>query len=204
MERETFLLVPEQSAVIVQAKSSLGPISFATMTLEGRAEFAMSGVDIDSAVPVAAFMKIPVISLESGNTLYDSELRRRLDQRRYPLITVRMNTARSRAGGQFATEGDLTIHAATRRLTGVVHLSMPDENTLIATGNEDLDMREFDIDLPSILAFKIYPDVNVGFRLTATRVRPGRGTRPENEVVSRVRRRLSDLRPGRPEQPRGH
>jgi len=41
-----------------------------------------------------------------------------------------------------------------------------DENTMIVTGSEDVDMREFDIDLPSILVFKIYPDVNVQFRLT--------------------------------------
>jgi polyisoprenoid-binding protein YceI len=192
-------LVPEQSAVIVNAKSSLGPISFGTMTLEGRAEFAMSGVDLDSAVPVSAIMKIPLISLESDNKLYDSELRRRLDSRRFPLITVQMHAARAQGGGRFEAEGDLTIHATTRRLTGVVELAMWDENTMIVTGSEDVDMREFDIDLPSILVFKIYPEVNVQFRLTATRARPGDIRRADRGISSRFLRRLGDLRPGRPE-----
>jgi polyisoprenoid-binding protein YceI len=175
-DRETFLVVPEESAVIVEARSNVGPITFATMTLEGSAEFALSGVDVDSAVPTAAFLRIPVIGLESGNSLYDSEIRRRLDQRRFPSITVEMHTARSRGGGRFVTDGDLTIHGATQRLTGTVHLTLSDENTLIATGKELVDIRDFDIELPSMLMLKIYPDVSVQFRLTATRVHPDNGT----------------------------
>ncbi len=185
------------------AQSSAGPITFGTMTSEGGAEFAMSGVDLESAVPISAFMRIPVLSLESGNRLYDSELQRRLDHRRFPAITVEMRTASAQGGGRFVAEGDLTICGTTRRLTGYLDLAMPDENTLIATGSEDVDMRDFDIDLPSILAFKIYPDVNVQFRLTAHRVRPDSSRRRERGDPVRILRRLADLRPGRSDHGRG-
>jgi polyisoprenoid-binding protein YceI len=173
------------------------------MTAEGRAEFAMSGVDLDAAVPVAAFMRIPVLSLESGNRLYDSELRRRLDQRRFPLITVEMRAASSQGGGRFVAEGDLTICGTTRLLTGYLDLAMPDEDTLIATGSENVDMRDFDVDLPSILAFKIYPEVNVQFRLTAMRVRPDSSRRRDRGDPVRILRRLADLRPRRSDHGRG-
>jgi polyisoprenoid-binding protein YceI len=198
-EHETFRLVPDRCAVLVGAKSSAGPITFGTMTTDGGAEFAMSGSDLDSAVPISAFMRIPVISLESGNRLYDSELWRRLDQRRFPTIQVEMRSASSQGGGRFVAEGDLTICGTTRWLTGFLDLSMPDENTMIATGSEDVDMRDFDIDLPSILAFKIYPEVNVQFRLTATRDRPNSSRRHDRGDPLRILRRLADLRPGRSE-----
>ena len=195
-EHETFRLVPGQSAVLVGATSSAGPITFGTMTLEGIAEFAMAAGDLDCAVPLAAFMRIPVNSLESGNKLYDSELQRRLDQRRFPMITVEMCTASAQGGGRFIAEGDLTICGTTRRLTGYLDLAMPNEDTLVATGGEEVDMREFNVDLPSILAFKIYPDVNVQFRLTATRVRPYSSRRRDRGDPVRILRRLADVRSG--------
>ena len=171
-DRETFLVVPEQSALLVEARSSAGPIAFGSMTLDGRAEFAMSGDDLDSAVPISAHLEIPVVALVSGNSLYDAELRRRLDARQFPLITVQLHAARSRGGGRFAAEGDLTIHGTTRRLAGTVGLILEDENTLLASGSELVDIRDFDIELPTVLMLKIYPDVSVQFRLTATRTRP--------------------------------
>lgn len=196
-DRESFRLVPERCAVLVGAESSAGPITFGTMTVEGRAEFAGPGIDLDAAVPLSAFMQIPVMSLESGNKLYDSELQRRLDARRFPIITVEMCAAIPHGGGRFAAEGDLTICGTTVRMMGFLDLAMPDENTMIATGGENVDMREFDVDLPSILAFKIYPDVSVQFRLTATRARPDSSRRRNRGNPSRIRRRLADLRPGR-------
>lgn len=172
--RETFLVVPEQSALLVEARSSAGPITFGSMTLDGRAEFVTSA-DIDAVVPISAYLTIPVAGLVSGNALYDAELRRRLDARRFPLIAVELHAARSRGGGRYVAEGDLTIHGTTRRLSGNVSLAEQDEDTLLATGSEVVDIRDFDIDLPSVLMLKIYPDVSVQFRLTATRVRPERG-----------------------------
>lgn len=202
-DRAAFRLVSGQSAVLVGAQSSAGPITFGTMTLDGGAEFDGTEIDLEAAVPLAAFMRIPVLSLESGNKLYDSELQRRLDHRRFPNITVEMCAASPRGGGRFAAEGDLTISGTTRRMMGFLDLAMPDENTLIATGGENVDMREFGIELPWILAFKIYPEVNVQFRLTATRARPNSSRRRDRGDPSSILRRLADLRPGRSDRGRG-
>jgi polyisoprenoid-binding protein YceI len=199
-DRETFRLVSEQSAVLVGAQSSAGPITFGTMTLDGRVEYPKPEIDLEAAVPLAAFMRIPVLSLESGNKLYDSELQRRLDSRRFPYITVEMCAANPCGGGRFAAEGDLTISGTTRRMMGFLDLAMPEDNTLIATGSENVDMREFGIDLPWILAFKIYPEVNVQFRLTATRARPNSSRRRDRGLSTGILRRLADLRPGRPDR----
>jgi polyisoprenoid-binding protein YceI len=168
-EVEKFLLVPDESAVLIEARSNVGPISFATTTLEGEAVIGMTGPDVDDVAPVSAVIRIPVLSLESGNSLYDAELRSRLDQRRFPLITVELYSARPLGTGRFSAEGDVTIHGATQRLTGSVMLTMPDENTLVAYGLELIDIRDFAIEVPNVLMLKIYPDVGVQFRLTAKR-----------------------------------
>lgn len=89
-------------------------------------------------------------------------------------LLVEVHAAMSRGAGRYVAEGDLTIHGTTRRLAGTVKLTLQDEDTLLATGNELVDIRDFDIDLPSVLMLKIYPDVSVQFRLTATRVEPER------------------------------
>jgi hypothetical protein len=168
-ELAVFALVPEACAVLVEARSNVGPICFGTVSVEGRAEVKMSGADLDTLVPMSAVMRIPVLSLESGNSLYDSELRRRLEERRHPMISVEMHTARSIGGGRFSAEGDVTIHGTTRRLGGTVVLEMQDENTLVGHGTELIDIRDFAIPLPNMLMLKIYPDVSVQFRLTAAR-----------------------------------
>lgn len=165
-----FAVVPEASAVLVEARSNVGPITFGTMTVSGRAELEMTAGDLDTVLPLSAVVQIPVVSLESGNSLYDAELRRRLDQRRFPMITIELHAAKSIGGGRFVAEGDVTIHGATQRLTGTVALTMADENTLVATGRELVDIRDFEIGLPTMLMLTIYPDVSVEFRLTAARV----------------------------------
>lgn len=168
-ELAVFTLVPAECAVLVEARSNVGPIAFGTMAVEGHAEVKLTGSDIDSLVPMSAVMRIPVLSLESGNSLYDAELRRRLDERRHPMISVQMHTARAIGGGHFSAEGDVTIHGTTRRLSGTIVLTMQDENTLIGEGTELIDIRDFAIPLPNMLMLKIYPDVSVQFRLTAAR-----------------------------------
>jgi polyisoprenoid-binding protein YceI len=159
-----------QSAVLLETRSNVGPIQFGSLAVEGEAELNISSSDVDAAVALSAVMRIPVTSLASGNSLYDAELQNRLEYRRYPVITVAMTAARPLGAGRFDAEGDVTIHGSTRHLTGTIAVTMPDEHTVVAEGRHVVDIRDFAIRLPSMLMLKIYPDVSVQFRITATRV----------------------------------
>jgi polyisoprenoid-binding protein YceI len=165
----TFAVLPQESAVLVETRSNVGPIQFGSVDVQGEAELCIASSDLDAATALAATMRIPVTSLVSGNSLYDAELQSRLEHRRYPLITIALITAHSLGSGRFNAEGDLTIHGSTRRLSGTLAVSMPDENTVIAEGRHVVDIRDFAIRLPSMLMLKIYPDVTVQFRVTAVR-----------------------------------
>ncbi|MBA3741332.1 YceI family protein [Sporichthya sp.] len=166
---QTFTVAPDRSALLVETRSNVGPIVFGSLSVEGEAELSVASSAIDSAVVLSAVIRVPVGSLESGNSLYDSELRNRLDQRRFPAITVALTQARSLGDGRFDAEGDLTIHGTTQRLTGSLAVTMPDEKTVIAEGRHVVDIRDFAISLPTMLMLKIYPDVSVQFRITAVR-----------------------------------
>lgn len=189
-----FVVDPAASAVLVEARSNVGPISFGSMSVSGEA-----AVEVEAGgtlLPLSARMELPVSSLESGNSLYDAELRQRVGERRYPVISAELREAKLLAAGapaagapaagapaavaepgaavrgcRFAAEGDITIHGTTRRLGGTVSLAFTDPDTLVAEGREVLDMRDFEIGLPNVLLLKIYPDVTVAFRVTARRVR---------------------------------
>ena len=76
-----------RSCVWVSGRSSLHPINTETRGITGWFEAATStegSLDLDQAV--SGELELAVDRLTSGNQLYDRELRRRIDARRYPTI----------------------------------------------------------------------------------------------------------------------
>jgi YceI-like domain len=177
----TFAVLPEESAVLIEARSSVGPISFATTAMTGQFRAVLVGGEIDVTEDAQASLVLPVSALTSGNQLYDAELRTRLNAQRYPSITAELGTAAAIGAGRFSVTGDLTIHGTTRRQTGTLDISVTDAApasqepesastarvTVVVFGTQIVDIRDFDIELPSMLMLQIYPDVTVRFRVTA-------------------------------------
>ena len=59
--------------------------------------------------------------LSSGNALYDAELHRRTDARRFPVVVLELASAtRLGDGNCYRVEGNVTIHGVTQRLVGTV------------------------------------------------------------------------------------
>jgi polyisoprenoid-binding protein YceI len=185
-----FTIAPDASAVLVEARSSVGLISFGTTKLTGFFRGRLNDGEVDLSVVPSASLTLPVASLTSGNPLYDSEIRTRLHAQRFPTIDAELESATGLGGGRYAVHGDLTIHGETRPQTGTLTVTVehkrsdgaddegqPDTVTLTAMGSLTVDIRDFDIELPSLLLLQIYPDVTVRFRATA---RPDQAWRPEN------------------------
>ena len=76
-----------RSCVWVSGRSSLHPINTETRGITGwfEADTRADG-SLDLALPVSGELELAVDRLTSGNQLYDRELRRRMDARRYPTI----------------------------------------------------------------------------------------------------------------------
>ena len=91
----------------------------------------------------------------------------------YPTAVVELDQAEaSTTEDRFQLTGRLTFHGVTRTLRGMVGVSLVDDRTLVVTGEETVDIRDFEISSPTILMLKIYPDVRVYLHLEAELATP--------------------------------
>ena len=162
-------IVPTASAVLIEARSSVGKISFGTTEITGQFRGRVVDERLDSLLEGSAV--VPVASLTSGSALYDNELRTRMNAQRFPEFGASLGSVSDLGSGRLAVKGDLTIHGTTRPqdCTAVVEVTErdPDCFAVVLSGTAVVDMRDYDIKLPSILMLRIYPDVTVRFRITA-------------------------------------
>jgi len=164
----TFVVEPSRSAVLVKARSNVGPISFATSDIHGKIEVGVDGETVVDGAPTAAHLTISLKSLTSGNSLYDTELRRRIDARRFPDASLELErAAKTGDTGQFALSGRISIHDVVRPIEGSVTIEPVRRGILVVRGVETLDIREFALEVPTTLALKIYPEVSVEMHLEA-------------------------------------
>lgn len=165
-----YAILPEVSAVLIQARSNVGPIELASTTVTGHVHAYLMAGRLAEHLPPTASLSLPVDSLHSGNPLYDNEIHRRLDSRRYPSIVAELATARMAGGAGLTLSGRLTIHGESRELTGSAEVLRLDETAMQVVGEQLLDIRDFSISLPNALMLRIYPEVVVRFRVEGGRV----------------------------------
>jgi DNA-binding PadR family transcriptional regulator len=162
----TYELVPERSVVLVEARSTMGPISFGALGLAGWVRAAFSGGELSADFPPAGHMSFGVGALSSGNGFYDAELARRVDVKLYPTVSVDL-VGCSRVGGSYRLTGDLSFHGTTRRVQGTCDIRLTEGGRLLATGEQVFDMRDFSVRTSTVLMFRIYPDVRVRLQVEA-------------------------------------
>lgn len=164
-ERVSYDVQPDLSAVLIQARSNVGPIELASTAISGHAEATLTDGALDIDRPPTASIGIPVISLSSGNARYDREIHRRLDAQRYPQIAAELAAARLAGSSGLAVTGRLTIHGMTVTMGGNIDIEFVDQERLRVVGEQLIDIRDFSISLPATLMLRIYPEVIVRFRI---------------------------------------
>ena len=152
-----------ESALLIQARSTAGAISFGTNAIEGSVDVAELDGTLTLTPPPQAELSVDLRTLRSGNKLYDAELAQRLDVRRHPKASIVLNDA-SRVGPRFQVSGLVTLHGASKEMAGSVTAEMVEDGWLIS-GEQVFDIRDFDIPVPSVLMLRIFPDVRVFLNL---------------------------------------
>jgi polyisoprenoid-binding protein YceI len=161
-----YSIVPGASEVLIAAKSTVHAINGTAVEVEGSVD-----ADVAGGVPrsLDGRIEVPIDSLRSGNPLYDAELKRRVDARRFPSIVGQVRNAVPLGDdGLFRVEGDLTFHGVTRAIEGKV-LVREDGDRLTLEGEHVFDIRDFGVKPPKILMLRVEPTVKVRIRLTASR-----------------------------------
>jgi polyisoprenoid-binding protein YceI len=160
-----------RSCVWIDARSNLHPINTETRGLNGWIEVG-AGPDgtLDLSAPVRGQLELSTDRLSSGNHLYDRELKRRIDARRYPLIQGEVvAVAATDVKDCYLVAGDLSFHGKTRRFEHEMTITFPDEASIALKGDDVFDIREFNMKPPSMLMLKVYPEVAVRVELHGSR-----------------------------------
>jgi DNA-binding PadR family transcriptional regulator/polyisoprenoid-binding protein YceI len=158
----SFRLDPERSAVLIDVRSTVGPLSFGTLGVNGTFRVAIADGALQPDVVPSGCITIDVSALNSGNRLYDAELSRRIDARRYPTAALELRRCEtSGPGNRYRLAGELTFHGVTRLAEGTVKIDALSNRRLVVTGEQIFDIRDFAIPSPTMLMLRIFPDVRV-------------------------------------------
>ena len=82
--RRPFRLIPDRSAVLIEVRSTVGPLSFGAMGVTGTVDATVIDGLVRPEGPASAVLEVDLTGLRSGNSMYDAELLRRIEARRYP------------------------------------------------------------------------------------------------------------------------
>lgn len=167
-----FRAVPGRSLLLLEGQSSLHPVRTSTTDMEGYLEAELlDGNHVDFRVSPMGRLEVDVESLKAGNELYDLEMQRRLDPRRYPTIVAELIELRPlNVQGQYHAVGNLSFHGVTRRLEGVMTIIRLDDRSLELSGEHTFDVRTFRVTPPQVFTFKVNPVIQVTLRAIVERV----------------------------------
>jgi hypothetical protein len=154
--------------VLIEARSTVGPIRFGAMGLTGHLEVDMADGEISCTTPPAGSLVVPVDELRSGNGLYDAELLRRIDARRFPRVTLTLQECLPvGTGDRYRLVAEVVFHGVARSIRGTVGVKLLSERKLVVTGDHALDARDFQLPSPTVLMLRIYPDVRINLHVEA-------------------------------------
>ncbi len=162
-----FRLVPARSVLLVDVRSSVGPISFGAVGLTGTIDADVVDGAVRPGGPATAHLEAALGALRSSNTLYDAELLRRIDARRYPTATVDVTATTAIRADRYRLVGRLDFHGVTRAVEGAVSVDVTGDDLLVVNGEHAFDIRDFGVASPTVLMLRIYPDVRLRLHLEA-------------------------------------
>jgi polyisoprenoid-binding protein YceI len=159
-----------RSCVWISGRSSLHPINTETRGITGWFEAAaLTDGSLDLSQAVAGEMELAVERLTSGNQLYDRELRRRIDARRFPTIAGRLTRiVPDGSHPNYEVTGEVSFHGKTRTFGHGMQIEVTEEGVAL-TGEDVFDIREFGMKPPSMLMVRVYPEIVVRVELHGVR-----------------------------------
>jgi hypothetical protein len=166
-----YRIVPERSYVFVDARSSIHPIHSRTNGLEGFVELEMTAEgDVDLTSKPAGRLSLAVSRLSSGNPLEDREMQRRVEAKRYPRIEgVLDQLAPEGSNRSYRVSGDVIFRGVARRYEDKMTVGALDANTVQLVGKSRFDIRDFGMEPPRALMFRVQPQVDVRVEIFAVK-----------------------------------
>jgi polyisoprenoid-binding protein YceI len=166
-----FLPILDRSEITLEGQSRLHPIRATTNELEAHFEVELlADGQLDLATQSSGSIEVLVEDLKSMNPLYDREVRKRLDMRRYPKIRADVVEFREALGeNRYLAVGDVAFHGVTQRLEDELIVKQLGEGTIEIRGEITINVRDFKVNPPNLPMVGIMPTVQVKLRLVLER-----------------------------------
>lgn len=167
---DTYEFDPSASLMALDGRSSVHPIHAETGGVRGWIRGRV-GPGAGEAELDAGEVEIPLGALSGANALYDAELRRRIDVRRYPTaVGVLSDWQPTAEPGSFRVRGDVTFRGVTRTVENVMSLAVEDDRTVVLNGTCAFDIRDFGMTPPRLLTLRVFPEVTIRVAMIGRRV----------------------------------
>lgn len=153
----------------LDGRSSVHPIHAETDGLVGWIRGRLAPGTGEATIE-AGQVEIPLGALSSANVLYDAELRRRIDVRRYPTALGVLSEWRpTPEPGTYRVRGTVTFRGVPRTVESTMTLAVETDGTVMLRGSCVLDIRDYGMTPPRLLALRVYPEVTVHVAITGHR-----------------------------------
>lgn len=162
-----YAVVSRRCRLTARASSSVHPITAEAHALSGEIDAELRDGALDLDRPASARIELSVAELRADNPLVSREIRKRLDPRRHPSATLTAHKVSARAEGGYDVFGELTLHQVTRSVTARAVLLTSDRHGLELDAELTFDVREFQLQPPSLLGLRVHPEVTVAARVVA-------------------------------------
>lgn len=159
-------IAPGTSRVSIDASSSVHPIHVEANQMSGFLELEIADGEIQPAGDPIGRLEVAVEDLKSGNRLIDRETDRRVDTSKHPNIVGELTSLEALGDGRFRASGEITFHGVTHPVEGEMRFEA-DGDTVVLTGQQSFDVRDWDLQPPKLLMLKVDPDVEVDIEVHA-------------------------------------
>lgn len=163
-----YTIVPAESTMSLDAKSSIHPIHGSASGLTGTVEAEVKDGALQLDPKPTLQLSVPIKNMTSGDASQDREMQKLLNADRFPNIRAQLRDVQPVDGqpGKYRAVGDISIRASTQTAEGDLTIAVEGDKLRI-TGQQSFDIRKFGIEPPRILFFQVYPDVTVSLDLVA-------------------------------------
>jgi polyisoprenoid-binding protein YceI len=163
-----YTIASRSSELSAAAKSSVHPIHSRTDAVGGWIDAVVTDGVVDVAQPASARIEVATDSLKADNPLVSRKIQKRLDARRHPSVVADIDQVNTGTDGRYEVQGKLSLRHVTHPFTAWAELVSDKGNSVEIAGGLILDVRDYQLDPPKILGFRVYPEVTVTVRITAT------------------------------------
>ena len=168
-KRQHYMVVPDRSAILIEVNTSLGPVTFGAIGLEGFVRAAVRDAALDLTATPNAHLELQVRNRTSGNSAYDGELHRHIDARRHPAAYVDLHHVQyvEDSSSNYLVAGVVMFRGVAQLVEGFVSVDLSELGVVLVRGTKSLDIRLFEVPPPTLFMLKIEPDVTVSLQLEA-------------------------------------